>query len=72
MTVHVRWPARPAELGPGLIFLVLFASRQKEQNNCYVLILLSFACTKESNKEKCTANDVRPLADALIKLWCYC
>ena len=34
--------------------------------------LLSFACAKESNKEKHTGNDVRPLPDALIKLQYYC
>ena len=34
--------------------------------------LLSFACAKESNKEKHTGNDVRPLPDALIELQCYC
>jgi len=56
--------------GPGLIFLVLFASRQKEQNlfnKYYVRVyLLSFACPKESNKEKGTGNDVQPLPYAVI------
>ena len=60
-------------IGPGLIFLVLFASRQKEHksylNKYYAL---SFACAKESTKEKHTGNDVRPLPGALIKLQCYC
>jgi hypothetical protein len=28
--------------------------------------LLSFACAKESNKEKHTGNDIQPLPDALI------
>jgi hypothetical protein len=52
-----------------MIFLVLFASRQKEHksysNNVYVL---SFACAKERTKEKHTGNDIQPLPDALIKL----
>ncbi len=29
-TAHVRWPARPAVRRRRMIFLVLFASRQKE------------------------------------------
>jgi hypothetical protein len=55
---------------PGLIFLVLFASRQKEHkpfNKYYIrMYLLSFACPKESNKEKGTGNDIQPLPDAVI------
>ena len=75
MSVHVRWPARPAEHRAGLEFSLLLslfqdkeskentASRQKEQKAIQInLYLLSFACAKESNKEKHRANDVRPLA----------
>jgi len=34
--------------------------------NSFFLKILSFACAKESNKEKHTGNDLRPLPDALI------
>jgi len=45
-------------IGPGLIFLVLFASRQKEQKNySNKYYVLSFACAKERTKEKHTGND---------------
>jgi len=59
-------------IGPGLIFLVLFASRQKEYKPIQYIFILSFACAKERTKEKHTGNDVQPLPDALIKLQCYC
>ena len=87
MTIHVRWPARPAEHRAGLDFFGSFCIKAKRTEGCLNnfisfhlpgregvkndllrLYLLSFACAKESNKEKHTANDVRPLADALIKL----
>ena len=55
-------PPGQRSFGPGLIFLVLFASRQKEHesysNKFYVL---SFACAKERTKEKHTGNDLQPL-----------
>ena len=70
MTVHVRWPGETGgAFGFALIFLVLFASRQKEHksysNKFYVL---SFACAKERTKENHTGNDLQPLPDAVIKL----
>jgi hypothetical protein len=34
--------------------------------NPLILYLLSFACAKESNKEKHTGNDIQPLPDAVI------
>jgi len=52
-------------IGPGLIFLLLFASRQKvgeETENNLSLYVLSFACAKERTKEKHTGNDVQPLS----------
>jgi len=45
---------------------------EKEGVNAYMFYLLSFACAKESNKEKHTGNDIQPLPDALIRLQCYC
>ena len=45
---------------------------EKEDVNAYMFYLLSFACAKESNKEKHTGNDIQPLPDALIWLQCYC
>jgi hypothetical protein len=48
-------------IGPGLIFLVLFASRQKEQKDLIQFYVLSFACAKERRKEKHTGNDLQPL-----------
>ena len=70
MTIHVRWPGETGgAFGFALIFLVLFASRQKEHksysNKFYVL---SFACAKERTKENHTGNDLQPLPDAVIKL----
>jgi hypothetical protein len=83
MTVHVRWPARPAEHRPGLNFLCYFLcfKTKKVNEDCirqkvdktpqqlflfiYFLLLVSrFSSgqSPESNKEKHTANDLRPLA----------
>ena len=71
-------------IGPGLIFLLFlfFVSRQRKESyysfssdseeidSTYKrkVHILSFACAKESNKEKHTGNDIQPLPDALIKL----
>ena len=68
MTVHVRWPGETGgAFGFALIFLLLFASRQKV-NKTYAnkFYALSFACAKESAKEKHTGNDIQPLPDAVI------
>jgi len=52
MTVHVRWPARPAELRAGLDFFGSFCIKAKRtethKNNRKNLSILSFACAKES------------------------
>ena len=63
MTVHVRWPGQTSgAFGLALIFLVLFASRQKEHRNySNKFYVLSFACAKERTKEKHTGNDIQPL-----------
>jgi hypothetical protein len=39
---------------------------EKEGVYAYMFYLLSFACAKESNKEKHTGNDIQPLPDAVI------
>jgi hypothetical protein len=76
-------PARRS-FGPGLIFLVLFASRQKEQKELRILSIsftffllgvqkkernLPAACLSadRAGREKHTANDEPPLAEAMIK-----
>jgi hypothetical protein len=60
-------------IGPGLIFLLLFASRQKVNEilnsmpinftkiHRDIFYVLSFACAKERTKEKHTGNDIQPL-----------
>jgi hypothetical protein len=74
--------------GPGLIFLLFlffvsrqrkesyygFSSKSEETDSTYKrkVYILSFACAKESNKEKHTGNDIQPLPGAVIKLQCYC
>ena len=76
LSVHVRWPARPAELRAGLEFFGPFCIKAKRteiyKNERKNLSILSFACAKERTKEKHTGNDVRPLPDAVIRLQCYC
>jgi hypothetical protein len=44
MTAHVRWLPGRRSIGPGLIFLVLFSSRRKEQKNYLNRTLLTFFC----------------------------
>src|SRR6187549_2511000 len=76
LSVHVRWPARPAELRAGLDFFGSFCIKAKRteiyKNGRKNLSILSFACAKERTKEKHTGNDIQPLPDALIRLQCYC
>ena len=74
LSVHVRWPARPAELRAGLDFFGSFCIKAKrtESQRLELIYVLSFACAKERTKEKHTGNDIQPLPDALIELQCYC
>jgi hypothetical protein len=76
LSIHVRWPARPAELWAGLDFFGSFCIKAKRteiyKNVRKNLSILSFACAKERTKEKHTGNDIQPLPDALIELQCYC
>jgi len=75
-SVHVRWPGQTSgAFGLALIFLVLFASRQKEQKIKEHIYLCSFFCLckrilrqaqDKILKEKHTGNDIQPLPDALI------
>jgi hypothetical protein len=66
--VHVRWPARPAVHRRRMIFLLFlfFVSRQRKERKSYFIYALSFACAKESAKEKHTGNDIQPLPGAVI------
>ena len=59
MTVHVPWPARRAVRLRRMIFFVLFCIKAKKNRKTFQinLYLLSFACAKEGNKEKHSAND---------------
>jgi hypothetical protein len=54
MIVHVRWPAKTSgAFGFGLIFLVLFASRQKERKiNEYIYLCSFFCLCKRKNERK--------------------
>ena len=88
LSVHVRWPARPAELWAGLdfSFVSFLCIKTKKRKSFWILTkseetdstykrkvyILSFACAKESNKEKHTGNDIQPLPEAVIKLLYYC
>jgi hypothetical protein len=76
LSVHVRWPDRPAELRAGLDFFGSFCIKAKRteiyNNERKNLSILSFACAKERTKEKHTGNDIQPLPDAVIKLHYYC
>jgi hypothetical protein len=50
----------------------LTAFVERSVNVLVRVYLLSFACAKESNKEKHTGNDLQPLPDAVIELQYYC
>ena len=51
---------------------VPWTRQRKKGSKDFYIHALSFACAKESAKEKHTGNDVQPLPDAVIKLQYYC
>jgi hypothetical protein len=55
-SVHVRWPAKPAVRrgGLALIFLVLFASRQKEQKSVKINIIFFLLLVQKKERKKST------------------
>ena len=72
MTVHVRWPARSRLVGKhraglvpiaiGISFVSFLCIKTKKRKEARVITYaLSFACAKESAKEKHTGNDIQPL-----------
>ena len=67
MTLHVRWPARSRLVGKhraGLDFSFvsfLCIKTKKRKEAIVITYALSFACAKESAKEKHTGNGLQPL-----------
>ena len=67
MTVHVRWPAKTS--GPpeadefSFVSFLCFKTKKRKEISVvtFLFYALSFACAKESAKEKHTGNDIQPL-----------
>ena len=73
MTVHVRWPARPAEHRAGLEFSLLLSLHQGKESDNIICFFCHFLFGQKVTK-KPPGNDVQPVPGpfsdlASILLW---